>query len=403
MDPVLEDEPARRRAALARGAERAPEHAVEREIEVGVVHHDHRVLAAHLEREPLVHAAARLADDAARLGRAGERDRPARRDARRSARRRPRRAPCTSWITSGGSPASSMISTSTCPVCGTSSRRLEDARVSADAAPGNIFHVGMASGKLNGVMMPATPIGRRKLIAHLFGSSLGTVRPDELAAHRRRVVRGVDPFLHVAARLGERLAHLARHQVRDLVLPLRRAGRRRGAARRRAPAPACGARARSRACADATARSTSAASESGKRPMRSRVSAGIAVLEVLAGRRARPTAPAMKFWKVLVMVEMLHEATRRVASVLHCGHESAAWRGGAVAVRSASAPSTSSRGARRVRLRVADARQDLGRAEHQPPEHEQQRQHVRPRRAMPPRPHAAPHAAGDDAATAATR
>ena len=42
---------------------------------------------------------------------------------------------------------------------------------------GNIFHVGIAIGKLNGVMMPHTPIGRRKLIAHLFRSSLGTVWP----------------------------------------------------------------------------------------------------------------------------------------------------------------------------------------------------------------------------------
>jgi len=43
---------------------------------------------------------------------------------------------------------------------------------------GNIFHVGIASGKLNGVMSPATPIGRRKLIAHLLRSSEGTVRPN---------------------------------------------------------------------------------------------------------------------------------------------------------------------------------------------------------------------------------
>jgi hypothetical protein len=40
---------------------------------------------------------------------------------------------------------------------------------------GNIFHVGMAIGKLNGVTSPQTPIGRRKLIAHFALSSLGTV------------------------------------------------------------------------------------------------------------------------------------------------------------------------------------------------------------------------------------
>ena len=45
---------------------------------------------------------------------------------------------------------------------------------------GNDFQVGIASGKLNGVMRAATPIGRRKLIAHLLRSSLGTVWPNNL-------------------------------------------------------------------------------------------------------------------------------------------------------------------------------------------------------------------------------
>ena len=84
--------------------------------------------------------------------------------------------PCTSWITSGGRPASSMISTSTCPVCGTSSAGL-NTQAFPHTSAGNIFQVGMAIGKLNGVMIPATPIGRRKLIAHLLRSSLGTVWP----------------------------------------------------------------------------------------------------------------------------------------------------------------------------------------------------------------------------------
>jgi hypothetical protein len=44
--------------------------------------------------------------------------------------------------------------------------------------------------------------------------------PEELAALRGRVVRGVDPLLHVAARLLERLPHLARHEVGQLLLAL---------------------------------------------------------------------------------------------------------------------------------------------------------------------------------------
>ena len=82
--------------------------------------------------------------------------------------------PCTSWITSGGRPASIRISTSTVLVCGTSSACLRITALPHRSA-GNAFHVGMASGKLNGVMRPHTPIGRRMLIAHLVASSLGTV------------------------------------------------------------------------------------------------------------------------------------------------------------------------------------------------------------------------------------
>ncbi len=84
--------------------------------------------------------------------------------------------PCTSCTTSGGSPASSRISTSTATVCGVSSAGLKITLLPQRSA-GNDFQVGIASGKLNGVTSPQTPIGRRKLIAHLFASSLGTVWP----------------------------------------------------------------------------------------------------------------------------------------------------------------------------------------------------------------------------------
>src|SRR6267142_2090116 len=52
---VVQDEPAGRRTALTRRTERAPQHTLERQIQVGIVHHDHRVLPAHFERQPLVH------------------------------------------------------------------------------------------------------------------------------------------------------------------------------------------------------------------------------------------------------------------------------------------------------------------------------------------------------------
>ena len=43
---------------------------------------------------------------------------------------------------------------------------------------GIIFQHGIAIGKFQGVMIPATPIGWRMLIAHLSGSSEGTVSPN---------------------------------------------------------------------------------------------------------------------------------------------------------------------------------------------------------------------------------
>ncbi len=68
--------------------------------------------------------------------------------------------PCTSCTASGGNPASSRISTNRLAVWGTSSAGF---RMTAfpQARAGNIFHVGMAIGKLKGVIIPATPIGRR--------------------------------------------------------------------------------------------------------------------------------------------------------------------------------------------------------------------------------------------------
>ena len=104
-------------------------------------------------------------------------------------------------------------------MCGTSSAGLK-MHAFPQSSAGNIFQVGIAIGKLNGVMMPATPIGRRKLIAHLFAHLARHGVAEQPAPLGRGVVRRVDPFLHVAARLGERLAHLAGHEVGDLLLSL---------------------------------------------------------------------------------------------------------------------------------------------------------------------------------------
>ena len=62
VDALLHDRRAERRAALAGGAEAGEQRALDREIEVGVFHHDHRVLAAQLEARRLEVATAQRAD-----------------------------------------------------------------------------------------------------------------------------------------------------------------------------------------------------------------------------------------------------------------------------------------------------------------------------------------------------
>ena len=70
----MDDRGAERRAALAGRAVAAEQRALDREVDVGVVHHDHRVLAAELQARRLQVAAAQLADLGADRARAGEAD-----------------------------------------------------------------------------------------------------------------------------------------------------------------------------------------------------------------------------------------------------------------------------------------------------------------------------------------
>ena len=70
VDRLVDDRRAQRRAALARRAEAAEQRALDGEVEVGVGHHDHRVLAAQLQARRLEVAPAQLADPRADLARA---------------------------------------------------------------------------------------------------------------------------------------------------------------------------------------------------------------------------------------------------------------------------------------------------------------------------------------------
>ena len=85
--------------------------------------------------------------------------------------------PVTRLTTPGGKPASSISSTRSDAHSGESELGL-NTTVFPTTSAGIIFQHGIAIGKFQGVMMPATPIGWRIDMAHLSGSSLGTVSPN---------------------------------------------------------------------------------------------------------------------------------------------------------------------------------------------------------------------------------
>src|SRR4029079_14796581 len=82
--------------------------------------------------------------------------------------------PVTRLTTPGGKPASAIGSTSSTAQWGVSVAGLNTTVLSVMSAA-VIFQRGIAMGKFQGVMIPATPTGWRMLIAHLSGSSDGTV------------------------------------------------------------------------------------------------------------------------------------------------------------------------------------------------------------------------------------
>src|SRR5207302_2934125 len=75
IDAFLHDDPAGRGAALASRAEPPPEAAFNGEVEIGVVEHNHRILATQFERAVLETLGGDAADDAAHRGRSRQRNR----------------------------------------------------------------------------------------------------------------------------------------------------------------------------------------------------------------------------------------------------------------------------------------------------------------------------------------
>src|SRR5207245_9413851 len=72
VDSFLHDDAAGGGATLASSAEAAPESALDGEVEVGIVEHDHRVLAAEFEGTMLERFGCSGADDPSHLRRAGQ-------------------------------------------------------------------------------------------------------------------------------------------------------------------------------------------------------------------------------------------------------------------------------------------------------------------------------------------
>ena len=212
----MDDDAARRRAALARRAERRPEDPVEREVEVGVVHDDDRVLAAELEVDVLQPLGGGLEHLDAGLARAGERD-----DGDVGMPHEPLadRAPAAVDDVDDAVRDAGLGEEldEALPERGRVRRRLEDDGVPGDERGRDL------PGRDRDREVPRRddaddadrhPDGHLELVPKLGRGRL----PEEAPALAAHVVAHVDRFLHVAAGLGLHLPHLVRHEVGELGL-----------------------------------------------------------------------------------------------------------------------------------------------------------------------------------------
>ena len=224
VDLFVNDQPRRSRAALPAGAERSPQRAFDGVVDIGVVHHDDRVLAAHLERDDLV--VARTCSAMMR---------PVSVEPVNEIRR-------TSW----------MVDERRADVCAVAVDEIDDAfrnarffarfdeiesrkrhvlarfdddRVAADERRDQLPRRDRHR-EIERRDQPAKPDrladAHREFVRHLGRRRKAVQTP----AFARRVIGAVDRFLHVAAGFLQNLAHLAGHVAREL-RPCSRAGSRR--------------------------------------------------------------------------------------------------------------------------------------------------------------------------------
>ena len=212
VDAGGHDEPRRRRAALAGREERALHRARSTAVgEVGVVEHDERVLAAHLELH-LRHPRDRLGRDRApgrhRAGEAERRDvgvvdqRLA--DDRAAAHHQVEHA--------GGQPGARQDVGERPGAAGHEVGRLATPRCCRRRAPGAIFHAGIAIGKFHGVIRPTTPSGSRVTSTSTPGRTDGELLAGQAQHLAGEELEDVAGARRLADALGQRLAFLARQQ-----------------------------------------------------------------------------------------------------------------------------------------------------------------------------------------------
>src|SRR6266404_1892678 len=196
-------------AALTGGAEAAPDSAVDGEIEVGIVHHDDDVLAAHLEAAMLEFGCAGFRDQAADGGRAGKADH---RNLQMLGQGRAGVGPVAAHQvhyafgnTGFGEDLHQIVGGERSVLS-----RLQHDGVAADQR-GHDFPRRDGHGKIPRRDHAA---GADRL-ANAHGKFIGEFGrrglTEEAAAFAGHVVGHVDRFLHVAAGFREDLAHFARH------------------------------------------------------------------------------------------------------------------------------------------------------------------------------------------------
>ena len=125
----------------------------------------------------------------------------------------------STFTTPSGTPASAISCAISSAVSGVSLAGLTTTAQPA-ASAGAILRVAIAAGKFHGVISSATPTGLRKVRIRLAPD--GAVRSvavdtDRLLAEPTEELRGVGDL---AAGVGERLAHLQRHEVGEILAAL---------------------------------------------------------------------------------------------------------------------------------------------------------------------------------------